>query len=169
MTNEINASSDDLEFGGVYKHAVFRKGVRITPWEVADNLVVTEGRTHLLSVGFNQGSQVTTWFGGLLGAATSPAAGWTMTDITEFTNYDEAVRESYVEDTPAAGSVTNTTTMDFTISVDSSTVYGAFLCSDNTKSGTSGTLMSAALFANARVLYDDDVLKVTYTLNTASS
>jgi hypothetical protein len=49
------------------------------------------------------------------------------------------------------------------------TVGGAFLTSNNTKSGTTGTLFSAADFGapGDRSVANGDVLNVTYTLSLA--
>jgi hypothetical protein len=48
------------------------------------------------------------------------------------------------------------------------TIYGAFLISNNTKGGTSGTLFSAARFSSSKSVESTDELLLTYTF-TASS
>jgi hypothetical protein len=50
----------------------------------------------------------------------------------------------------------------------SATVGGAFLTSNNTKSGTTGVLFSAADFTSGdRSVITGDILNVTYTLSLA--
>jgi hypothetical protein len=71
--------------------------------------------------------------------------------------------------TPSSGKVTNlTVTASFNINA-TSTVGGAFLVSNSTKGGTTGTLYSAADFGSPgdRAVVNSDVLTVTYTLSLA--
>jgi hypothetical protein len=141
-------------------------------WEkVQKNLVPTAGLNHINDVVFHGSTQVATWYFGLLAASPTPAAGDTMSSHvgwTEFTAYDEATRPEWTEGAASGGSTTNSSTVDFTCSTDSSTVAGGFITSNNTKSGTTGTLISVAAFSGGNQALDDgDVLKVTATFATA--
>ena len=49
------------------------------------------------------------------------------------------------------------------------TVYGAFLVSTSTKSGTTGTLLAASRFTSARAVVSSDQLLITYTLTAADA
>jgi hypothetical protein len=89
----------------------------------------------------------------------SSHAGW-----TETTAYAEATRPEWTAGTPAARSITNASTVDFSINA-TITIHGIFITSDNTKSGTSGTLWSTAAFASNVTANNGDTLKVTYTLS----
>ena len=58
----------------------------------------------------------------------------------------------------------------FTIDTVDTDVYGAFLTSNSTKGGTTGTLFAAGLFAAPRTgLQIDDELYITYEVQGASS
>ena len=141
------------------------------------NLVVNVGLQYLAGVGLTSTAQITTWYIGLYGAGASntPAAtdtaashaGW-----TEVTPYSNATRPSatFTAATNANPSVvTNSgTPAAFTINA-SATVGGAFLISNSTKGGTTGTLFSAADFQSPgdRSVVSGDTLNVTYTFSLA--
>ena len=56
----------------------------------------------------------------------------------------------------------------FTISA-TVTIAGFFITTDNTKGGTSGTLVSAVDFTSSQSAADDDVLEVEITFSAADS
>ena len=145
---------------------------------VADskNLVVNTGLQYMAGSALTSTTQITTWYLGLYGAGASntPAAGDTMSSHggwTEFVNYTSATRVavSFTAATNAAPSVvTNSgSTALFTINNAGGTVGGAFLTSGSAKSGTAGTLFSAADFGSPgdRVVVSGDTLTVTYTFS----
>lgn len=144
-----------------------------------DNIVVTEGLTHMLDVVLHGTTAVATWYFGLFSANVTPVSTWTAanftanaTEIVSGTEgYSEATRQAFVEAAAAAGSINNTASKAaFTIATATSiTVWGAGLLSSNVKGGTTGTLMSAAKFSAARTLYDTDVFNLGYTLTLTSS
>lgn len=144
-------------------------------WEESmDNGIVNVGVQYLLNTGFNAGTAVTTWYIGLINGASptlantdtmSSHAGW-----TENVAYDEGTRQEWVEVTSSGSSrqITNSgATSDFTISTNGQTIYGVFLTSSSTKSGTTGTLFSTAGFSAAKSVGDGDVLQVTYTVSVS--
>lgn len=136
-----------------------------------DNLVVNSGLDHLLDVAFSAGSQITSWYIGLINGSPTIAAGDTMASHggwTENQNYDEATRQAWTDGGVSGQSVDSSgSPAVFTISTDSQTIAGAFLTSDNTKGGTSGTLYAAGEFANPKSLDDGDTLTVTATFTQA--
>lgn len=134
------------------------------------NIVVDVGIDYILNGAFGEASQITAWYGGLLNNYT-PVAGSTMTNFgaQEFTAYDEATRQAW---TPNAASsakqLTNSSSpMTFTCSTNSSTVYGMFLSSSSTKSGTAGTAISGILFASPKSLDDGDEIDIVYVFGGA--
>jgi len=133
------------------------------------NLVTDEGCNHILSIVLDGGTQITTWYVGLKDTG-NPAAGDTMSSHsgwTEFTSYDETTRRTWTGGTVAAKSVDNSASpATFTINA-TGTVGGCFLTSNNTKSGTTGTLYSAVNFTQSRSVVDNDVLDVIYTFTLA--
>lgn len=96
----------------------------------------------------------------------SSHAGW-----AEVTAYDESVRQTLTLGSVSSQSVSNTASKaSFTISTNSTTVGGAFVVTDSTKGGTSGTLYGVAAFSGGDKSTDDgDTLNVTVTLTAASA
>jgi hypothetical protein len=143
------------------------------------NIITDEGLNHILNVAFNGASATGTWYLALFSGNVSPASSWTAanfasnaTEITSGTEgYSESVRQTFVEATSTAKSITNSASKAaFTIATATTvTVWGAGLLSSSTKGGTSGVLASAAKFSAARTLYDDDVFNLGYTINLTSA
>jgi hypothetical protein len=133
------------------------------------NGITDVGLNHILETEFNGGTPVTAWYIGLIDNASfsALAAGDTMGSHAgwiETSAYDEATRPEWTAGTASARSITNASTVDFTINA-TKTIKGIFITSNNTKGGTTGTLWSTAAFGSTVSVADDDVLKVTYTLS----
>lgn len=161
----------NIALGGRFTIDHMRDG-ELLDREECPNLVVNEGLDHLLNTVFHGGTQITSWFLGLFEGNYTPIATVTAATIaaasTECTAYDEANRQAYDEAAASAQSITNSANKaTFTINA-TKTIYGAFLVSNSTKSATSGTLLSAARFATAKLMADDDQLLLTYTFNASS-
>lgn len=91
-------------------------------------------------------------------------SGW-----TEVTDYSQSVRQTLTLGTAAAGSIDNSASKaSYSINA-TATVAGAFINSDSTKSGTSGTLYGVVDFASSRSVISGDTLEVTVTLTAASA
>lgn len=142
------------------------------------NLVVNVGLQYMAGAALTSTSPITTWYLGLYGAASSnnPAAGDTMSSHggwTEVTDYSEAnrVTANFAAATNANPSVVTNTANKATFTMNGSvTVGGAFLTSNNTKGGTTGTLFSAADFQapGDRSVVSGDILSVTYTFSLSA-
>lgn len=160
-----------LLVGGKYQGQIIRKGRVIEEFE-DPNLVVNEGLNALLNIMFNGATQITTWYLGVFEGNYTPVAGLTAATVTasstECTAYASATRPEYVEATASSQSITNSASRASFVFNATKTIYGAFLVSSSTKSGTSGTLFSAARFATAKAVENGDELLLTYTF-TASS
>jgi hypothetical protein len=142
------------------------------------NLVVNVGLQYLAGCGLTSTTQITTWYVGLYGAASSnnPAAtdtlashaGWTeLTPGSAYTgNRPAATFASATNANPSV--VTNTASKASFAMLTSTTVGGAFLCS--AASGTSGTLFSASDFQSPgdRSVVSGDTLNVTYTFSLSA-
>lgn len=149
--------------GGRFNIEHHRKGKRINVFDFK-NGITDEGMNNLLDVHFHAGTQITTWYFGLIAGTGTLAAGDTLASHagwTEFTDYT-GNRLAWVEDAPASRSITNSTTTDFPIT-GSGTLKGAFLASVAT--GTAGILWSTGLFNADVPVANADTLKVTYTLS----
>jgi hypothetical protein len=139
------------------------------------NLVVNEGLQDMNTKYFTGSAYTAAWYIGLYGAASSnnPLATDTAAShpgFTEITPYSNATRPActFGTATTADPSVISNTLSPAAFTINSgATVGGAFLISDNTKSGSSGILFSASDFAapGDRVVASGDTLNVTYTFS----
>jgi len=142
------------------------------------NLVVNAGLQYMAGSALTSTTQVTTWYLGLYGAAASntPAAGDTMashagwTEIVPYSNANR-VTATLAASTNANPSVVTNTASPAVFNINNTaTVGGAFLTSANDKSGSTGTLFSAADFGSPgdRSVVNGDTLSVTYTFSLAA-
>ena len=147
-------------------------------WEAqSKNLVVNVGLQYMAGSALTSVTQITTWYLGLYGAGASntPAAGDTMSSHagwTEVVAYSNATRvaATFVAATTANPSVVTNSASPATFNINgTTTVGGAFLTSGSAKSGTAGTLFSAADFGSPgdRSVVNSDTLSVTYTFSLA--
>ena len=148
-------------------------------WEAqSKNLVVNVGLAYMAGAALTTTTPITTWYLGLYGAASSntPAAADTMSSHsgwTEVVDYSNATRvaATLVAATTANPSVVTNTASPAVFNINgTSTVGGAFLTSGSAKSGTAGTLFSAADFGSPgdRSVVNSDTLSVTYTFSLAA-
>jgi len=133
------------------------------------NIVVNAGLNHILSIVLAAGTQVPSWFLGLMDSSPTVAAADTMSSHagwTENQNYSESTRQAFTPGSVASQSVDNSASKA-TYSINATTtVGGAFLVSNSTKGGTTGTLFAGGAFSGGnRSLISGDTLKVqaTYT------
>jgi hypothetical protein len=170
-------SSEGAKATGKYTVECYDKDGNLKWKAETPNLVVNVGLQYMAGVALTSTAQITSWYLGLYGAASSnnPAAGDTMSSHigwTEVTAYSNANRPTA---TFAAATNANPSVVTNSASVASfningtATIGGAFLTSDNTKGGTTGTLFSAADFQSPgdRSVTNGDTLNVTYTLSLA--
>ena len=168
---------DKAEATGVYKIQCHDAQGNLK-WEAeSKNLVVNVGLQDMNAKYFTGSAYTATWFLGLYGAGASntPAAGDTMSSHagwTENTGYSNATRPVCTFGTPTTAnpSVATNSASPASFNINAtSTVGGAFLVSNSTKGGTTGTLFSAADFGSPgdRAVVNSDVLTLTYTLSLA--
>ena len=149
-------------------------------WEArSENLVVNVGLQDMNAKYFTGSSYTAAFYLGLYGAAASnnPAAGDTMSSHagwTEVTAYSQSTRPacSFGTPTTANPSVATNSGSPATFSINgTTTVGGAFLTTNNTKGGTTGTLFSAADFQSPgdRSVVNGDTLTVTYTFSLTAT
>jgi hypothetical protein len=147
-------------------------------WQAeSKNLVVNAGLAYMAGSALTSVTQITTWYLGLYGAGASntSAAGDTMsshagwTEVVAYSNVTR-VAATFVTATTANPSVVTNTASPATFNINgTTTVGGAFLTSGSAKSGTTGTLFSAADFGSPgdRSVVNSDTLSVTYTFSLA--
>lgn len=192
MTTEKLKAKDQISGGLIANTGAF-EGARATGKYVVEchdkdgnlkwvaetpNLVVNVGLQYMAGTALTSTSQITSWYLGLYGAASSnnPAAGDSMgshAGWTEVTDYSESTRPAatFAAATNANPSVVTNTASKATFTMNNTvTVGGAFLTSNNTKGGTTGTLFSAADFQapGDRSVVSGDILSVTYTFSLSA-
>lgn len=168
-------------FGGAFSikgvfHIRCLDGEGVEKWRtVAHNMPTTQGLDYMLNAGFHNATVVATWRILLMNGA-SPAnvagdtyashAGW-----TEFTSYNEAARPDWNEGASSGGTISSSTTSDFTIN-SSGTVGGIATVSVNTKGDTTtagGVLWATARFPTPQSVVSSDVLKINYSITASST
>jgi len=171
------SAAESASAKGVYKIQCHDKDGNLKWEDEAPNLVVNGGLQDMNAKYFTGSAYTAAWYIGLYGAGASntPAAGDTMSSHagwTEVTAYSQATRPACTFGTPTTAnpSVATNSASTATFSINATTtVGGAFLTSNNTKGGTTGTLYSAADFSSPgdRAVVSGDTLSVTYTLSLA--
>lgn len=145
----------------------YRNGVLIDE-DLTHNGVTIGGKNSLFNIMFGSATQLTTWYFGLIDNSATTLNDTTDTMASkswaENTAYSETVRQTWSPGSASAGSITNATAATFTVNA-TGTLYGMFLCSNNVKSGTTGTLWSTAAFSTAKSVASGDTVKLTYTLS----
>lgn len=136
--------------------------------DLCHNGITIGGKNSLFNVYFGAATQITAWYFGLIDNSAT-----TLNDTTdtmgshawaENTAYSESTRQQWSPGSASAGSITNGTAVTFTINA-TGTLYGMFVVSNSTKSGTSGTLWSTAAFNTTKSVSNGDTVKLTYTLS----
>ena len=171
-------SGEQAQATGVYYVECHDKDGKLKWSAESKNLVVNAGLAYMAGTALTSVTQITTWYIGLYGAGASntPAAGDTMSSHagwTEVVPYSNATRvaATFVTATTANPSVVTNAASPATFTINAtSTVGGAFLTSGSAKSGTTGTLFSAADFAapGDRSVVSGDILSVTYTFSLSA-
>jgi hypothetical protein len=159
--------------GGVFHFKCYDKDGNLKWEDSAHNLVVNEGLQLMNDEFFTGSSYTAAWYLGLVtgpGAGNTYAAGDTMASHvgwTEDEDYSELVRQTatFGSATLADPSVIDNSGSVAVFSMDATTtIAGAFLTTDDTKGGTSGTLFSVSNFTTPgdRAVVNGDTLNVTY-------
>ena len=116
------------------------------------NLIVNTGLNQLLGGGLAGAGP---WYLGLTDSLPTVAAGDTMASHAgwvEVAGYDEAARQVWTPGTVSGQSVNNTASAAvFTVTSNGTTIGGAFLADNATKSGTTGLLFAIGAFTQGDV------------------
>lgn len=157
-----------------YKVECFDKEGKLKWVEEFENLVVNAGLNDSLDKHFKASGYTAAWYVGLTDGTPTFAAGDTMASHAgwaEVEDYDEANRQTLTLGSVSGGSVDNSASKAvFTIDTNGTTIGGAFLVTNNTKGGTTGTLYGGGAFtAGDKVLDDGDTLNVTVTLTATAA
>lgn len=141
--------------------------------EVVKNGVTLPALDDVNNVYFGAGTQKTAWYVGLIDNAGFSAlssadtmvshAGW-----TENQQYTASTRPQWSVGASSGQTITNASAMAFTMNA-TATIKGAFVVSNSTKGGTTGTLFATGAFASNQSLSSGQVLNVTYTETSSGS
>ena len=170
-------AGEDAQATGLFEIKCHDKDGNLKWAAESKNLVVNVGLAYMAGTALTSVAQQTSWFLGLYGAGASntPAAGDTMSSHagwTEVVAYSNATRvaATFVTATTANPSVATNSASPAVFNINgTTTVGGAFLTTGSAKSGTAGTLFSAADFGSPgdRAVVSGDTLSVTYTFSLA--
>lgn len=169
----MNLRQEHPRIGFVYHVECFDKNGNLK-WETRQhNLVTNEGLDHLLNNWLKGSTYTAAFYVGLTDDTPTPAAGDTMSSHAgwaEATGYSEGTREALTLGTVSSQSVNNSASKaSFSINA-TDVIGGAFITTDNTKGGTTGTLISVAAFAEAdKSVSNGDTLNVTATFTAADA
>lgn len=137
-------------------------------YERGENLIVATGINFLLENGLKSVSL----YVGLMGTGPTVADGDTMASHagwTEVTAYSQSNRPALTLGTAASKSIDNSASKaSFSIN-GTATLGGAFVASNNTKGGTTGTLINAKAFAAERAALSGDTMTVQLTYTGSST
>jgi hypothetical protein len=158
--------------GGWFVGDIIRNGRVIDHFE-DHNLVVNEGLNALNDIMFHGSTQITTWYLGVFEGNYTPVSTVTAATITsastECTAYASATRPTYDEAASASQVTTNAANRASFVFNATKTIYGAFMVSNSTKSGTTGTLFAASRFSSSKAVESGDEMLLTYAFTAASA
>ncbi len=180
---ELQAQGQAAAKGGVAAKVMLKNHFRIEcfdrdgklKWlDEFDNLVVTAGLNDSLDKHLKGSAYTAAWYVGITAGSPTFAAGDTMASHagwTEVTAYTEANRPTLTLGAVSGGSVDNSASKaEFSISSDGTTVGGAFVVSNSTKGGSTGTLYGGGAFTGGnRTLGNGDTLNVQVTCTATAS
>ena len=195
MSNE-KAKATDLVAGGMVANTGASEGVKATgkyfiecydkdgnlKWtDESKNLVVNVGLQDMNTKYFSGSSYTAAWY---LGLVTGPGSGTTFSAADTLASHGATGSGGWTENTNYSGNrkaatFGTATTADpsvisnsasaavFTMTSNAQTIAGAFLISNSTKGGSTGTLFSEASFSSPgnRSVVSGDTLNVTYTFS----
>jgi hypothetical protein len=141
-----------INLKNIWKVTCLDKDGNVKWTEDKKNLITTAGLNHILDTQFHAGTATTTWYIGLKGAGT-PIAADTMSSHSswaENTDYS-GNRKEWTEGAASSGSMTNASSVDFSVT------------------GTAGTLYGVVDFSSSRSVISGDTLQVTVTVTAASA
>ena len=161
-----------LKMAQVYKFECFDKDGNLKWVEEIENLVTTEGLNTYLDRCLKTGSGGTpAWFVALKNTGTEVGADTMASHAswTENVTYSDATRQALTLGAIAAGSVDNSASKAVFNINGTTTIFGAFVTTVSTKSGTTGILLGVGNFGASRAVISGDILNVTITFTITSA
>lgn len=169
---------EGAKFGARFDLEVFnnKEEMKLIGKTFGYNIVTDEGLDAILDIMFHASTQITTWYCVISETNTAPDGDETyaVPDFTEWTAYDEANRQEFVEAAASSQEITNSANKASMTANASKTLYGAGLVGGgsgaSTKGDTAGggTLFDYALFTGgSQAVQDDNVVNLTVTISAA--
>jgi hypothetical protein len=166
-----------IQYDNIYRFECFDMDGNFKWDAVAHNLVVDEGLVHTLDVVLYSTAKTSNWYFGLTTGSPAFDATDTMASglPTEYTNYSNGTRYQLdfspgATDLSPSGAQLDASQISYTISSPGGTVGGGFICSVDTKGGTSGLLYGGAGFTGGdKSVSTSDTLNVDVTVNATST
>lgn len=158
--------------GGIYTVECYDANGNLKWEDEFHNLVTNVGLKDINEKYLSGSAYTAAWYIGLVNATPTFAGGDTAASHagwTENTAYTQTTRPplSFGASTTANPSVITATAAVFTMNA-TATIAGAFVISNNTKAGTTGTLFSEGTFTGgSKSVASGDTLNITYSLSTA--
>ncbi len=164
---------EQLKHKNVYHIECFGPDGRLKWEEKIENLIPDVGLDDILDKYYKGSAYTAAFHVGLTDGTPTTAAADTMASHAgwaEVTAYSEGTRQALTLGTVASQSVDNSASKaSFSIN-GTATVGGAFITTDNTKGGTTGTLGGVGAFTGGdKSVSSGDTLNVTVTLTSASA
>lgn len=146
---------NQVPMGATYVVELFDKRTgNVLHREVAKNLVPEEGVTAMANILFARAAAPSNMYIGLYGADYTPLPTVTAATLPalagEITGYEQASRVLFVPDAVVAGAILNTANKAEFSFVVPTQVYGAFMSTNSTKGGVTGTIFSAVKFPTVK-------------------
>ena len=179
----IHKENFDVTAEGIYfpKQGVMASGeyfdrINGGQWDRTQNLIVTEGLAHILSVALGATAKPAGYFLALFSGTAAPAANWTAANFAAAASEIVSMTEGYTSPTRPAWTPpasTDTNSIDNMAAIASVTmatagqlnVAGAAMLTNNTRGGTTGKLISATKYAAGRVFQNGDTYDIGYRLS----
>jgi hypothetical protein len=178
-TRDVPETCGDKAFlRGVYHVKCFDAAGNLKWEDTADNLITNAGLNDVLNEYIRNTTQTAAWYMGLVDntSFTAFAAGDVMSSHTgwiENAAYSNGTRPQWSPGASSGQSITNASTVNFSINANTQTIHGLFIVGGtgaSTISATTGTLFSEAAFSGGnQAVNNGDTLQCTYTLSLASN
>jgi hypothetical protein len=168
-------AKDSFRLGGVFHVRCIDKDGNLRWEDYAENLVTNTALNDVLNEYIRATSQTTAWYMGLVDNASFStfAAGDTAalhSGWIESQDYSNGTRPQWSPGAASSQTITNSSTVNFSINANGKTIHGLFITSNNTIGGSSGLLFSEAAFSGGnQSVNNGDTLQCTYSLSAASN